>query len=262
MGLRKILGLRNQTIVKRGGIWWDLDLTEGIDFSIYLLGGFEPKTLKLYRNIVKKGDFILDIGANMGSHTLPLALNAGKSGMVFAIEPTEYAVNKLRKNINLNQDLSSHISVFQVMLVADENELLESEIYSSWPLFHEGKRIHPEHKGQLMGTKGAVAMTLDQMVRQMHINTIDFIKLDVDGHEHSVLMGGKETLKTFAPKILMEFAPYLFDDEEFKKILIFIKELDYSLLDANTGRELPLNPDYLRKIIPTGGSRNILLKPN
>ena len=105
-------------------------------------------------------------------------------------------------------------------------------------------------------------MTLDQMVRQMHINTIDFIKLDVDGHEYSVLMGGKETLKTFAPKILMEFAPYLFDDEEFKKILIFLKELDYSLFDANTGSELPLNSDYLRKIIPTGGSRNILLKPN
>ena len=83
LGLRKILGLRNQTIVKRGGIWWDLDLTEGIDFSIYLLGGFEPKTLKLYRNIVKKGDFILDIGANMGSHTLPLALNAGKNGNGF-----------------------------------------------------------------------------------------------------------------------------------------------------------------------------------
>jgi FkbM family methyltransferase len=216
----------------------------------------------LYKKIVKKGDIILDIGANIGSHTLPLALITGKNGQVFAIEPTEYALNKLHKNISLNKDLACHISVHQVMLVADENERLESDIYSSWPLFHDGKRIHPEHKGQLMETKGAVAMTLDHMVRQMHITTIDFIKLDVDGHEYSVLMGGKETLKTFTPKILMEFAPYLFDAEEFEKILIFLKELDYSLFDANTGNELLLNPEYLKKIIPTGGSRNILLKPN
>jgi FkbM family methyltransferase len=262
LSLRKIRGLKNQTIVKRGGIWWDLDLTEGIDFSIYLLGGFEPRTLKLYKKIVNKGDIILDIGANIGSHTLPLALNTGKNGKVFAIEPTQYAVTKLRKNLNLNEDLSSNISVCQLMLVADENEHLESGIYSSWPLFHDGKRIHPEHKGQLMGTEGAVALTLDKMVKQMHINTIDFIKLDVDGHEYSVLMGGKETLKASAPIILMEFAPYLFDAEGFEKILVFLKELDYSLFDANTGNKLPLNQEYLRKIIPTGGSRNILLKPN
>jgi FkbM family methyltransferase len=262
LSFRKIRGLKNQTIVKRGGIWWDLDLTEGIDFSIYLLGGFEPKTLKLYKKIIKKGDTVLDIGANIGSHTLPLALYTGKSGKVFAFEPTEYAVTKMRKNINLNKDLSSHISVHQVMLVEDENERLESDIYSSWPLFHDGKRIHPEHKGQLMETKGAVALTLDHMVKKLQINMIDFIKLDVDGHEYSVLMGGKETLKTSAPIILMEFAPYLFDAEEFEKILVFLKKLDYSLFDANTGNELPLNQEYLRKIIPTGGSRNILLKPN
>lgn len=264
LSLRKIRGLKNQAIVKRGGIWWDLDLTEGIDFSIYLLGGFEPKTLKLYKKIVKKGDTVLDIGANIGSHTLPLALNTGKSGMVFAIEPTEFAVNKLRKNINLNEDLASHISVHQVMLVADENEHLESDIYSSWPLFHDGKRIHPEHKGQLMETKGAVAMTLDQMVRQMHINTIDFIKLDVDGHEYSVLMGGKETLKTFTPIILMEFAPYLYDpmSGQFEAMLHLLSQLNYIISDADTGKRLPPDPQYLRKIIPVGGSRNILLKPN
>jgi FkbM family methyltransferase len=264
LSLRKIRGLKNQAIVKRGGIWWDLDLTEGIDFSIYLLGGFEPKTLKLYKKIVKKGDSVLDIGANMGSHTLPLALITGKSGLVFAIEPTLYAVNKLHKNISLNKDLASHIFVHQVMLVADENGLLESDIYSSWPLFHDGKRIHPEHKGQLMETKGAVAMTLDEMVRQMQINTIDFIKLDVDGHEYSVLIGGKETLKAHTPKILMEFAPYLYDPEsgQFEAMLHLFSQLNYTISDADTGKRLPLDPEFLREIIPVGGSKNVLLIPS
>lgn len=264
MSLRKIWGLKNQTIVKRGGIWWDLDLTEGIDFSIYLLGGFEPKTLKLYKKILNKGDVILDIGANIGSHTLPLALITGKSGQVFAFEPTDYALNKLHKNISLNKDLACHISVHQVMLVADENGLLESGIYSSWPLFHDGKRIHPEHKGQLMGTNGAVALTLDKIVRQLRINMIDFIKLDVDGHEYSVLQGGKETLKTYTPKILMEFAPYLYDpmSGQFEAMLHLFSQLNYVMSDADTGKSLPLDPEYLRKMIPVGGSKNILLMPS
>ena len=264
MSLRKIRGLKNQAIVKREGIWWDLDLTEGIDFSIYLLGGFEPKTLKLYKKIVKNGDIVLDIGANIGSHTLPLALNTGKNGMVFAIEPTEYAFKKLQKNINLNKDLASNISVLQVMLVADENEPLKSDIYSSWPLFHNGKKIHAEHKGQLMETKGAVAITLDQLVRQMQISKIDFIKLDVDGHEYSVLFGGKETMKTCTPKILMELAPYLYNPVpgQFEAILTLFSQLNYIMSDANTGENLPLDPEYLRKIIPVGGSKNVLLIPS
>ena len=114
-----------------------------------------------------------------------------------------------------------------------------------------------------MGTKGAVALTLDQMVRQMHINTIDFIKLDVDGHEYSVLMGGKETLKTYTPKILMEFAPYLYDpmSGQFEAMLHLFSQLNYGMSDADTGKRLPLDPDYIRKIIPVGGSKNILLIP-
>jgi hypothetical protein len=47
--VRGLLGRSLQSVrVKRGGIQWLLDLKEGIDFSIYILGGFEPSTLRLY----------------------------------------------------------------------------------------------------------------------------------------------------------------------------------------------------------------------
>jgi hypothetical protein len=115
----------------------------------------------------------------------------------------------------------------------------------------------------LMGTNGAVALTLDKIVRQLRINMIDFIKLDVDGHEYSVLQGGKETLKTYTPKILMEFAPYLYDPESghFEEMLHIFSKLNYLMKDADTGESLPLDPDFLKKIIPVGGSKNVLLTP-
>ena len=260
---RRIRGLSDQAIVKRGGVWWNLDLSEGIDFSIYLLGGFEPNTLKLYTKIIKPGDTVLDIGANIGAHTLPLARLVGDKGRVISFEPTKYAIEKMSANIQLNKDLSDRITVNQLMLVADENEKLESEIYSSWPLFETGKMVHPEHLGKLMNTIGAIAMTLDQALNCLKIKKIDFVKIDVDGHEYSVLNGGKETLLTHRPQILMEFAPYLFEPEshQFEKIIELFSKLEYSLYDADTRKPLPMDPDLLRAIIPIGGSRNILLIP-
>ncbi len=157
---RKILGLPDHVTVHRGGFWWHLDLIEGIDFSIYLLGGFEPLTLNLYRKFVKSGDIVLDIGANIGSHTLPLVHLVGETGKVFAFELTRYAFDKLNKNISLNSNVMGRISVSQVMLVANECENLENEIYSSCPLFGNPQDLHGEHRGRLMDTSGVgVAQT-------------------------------------------------------------------------------------------------------
>jgi len=263
LSYRKILGKSNRAIVKRDNIWWDLDLTEGIDFSIYLLGGFEPVTLNLYKKLVKPGNTVLDIGANIGSHTLPLARLVGDHGQVIAFEPTRFAIEKMASNIALNKDIATRISVRQDMLVANEQDILEKEIYSSWPLFGHEKNIHEEHRGKLMGTEGAVAVTLDKVISQMGITRIDLIKLDVDGHEYSVLAGGKTTLSTYRPTIVMELAPYLFDPSSgaFEKMISLFASLNYAMLDANTGKMLTLNPNQLRAHIPVGGTRNVLLKP-
>lgn len=265
--VRKMFGLSPQTIVKRGGITWNLDLREGIDFSIYLLGGFEPRTLKLYSTIVKEGDTVIDIGANIGSHTLPLARLVGERGKVIAFEPTRYAIGKLKENILLNNDLKDRISVHQTMLVAGSHEPLESEIYSSWPLFEHGKELHNEHRGQLMDTDGAIAVSLDDTLQRMDLHKIDFIKLDVDGHEYSVLTGSMHTLKENKPVILMELAPYLFEEKKdgndnFKKMISIFHDSEYSFFDADTGKKLPPFADQLRDLIPVGGSRNVLLIPD
>lgn len=94
---RNMAGLGPSLRCSRGGVEWELDIREGIDFSIFLLGSFEPSTSKALARLVQTGDYVIDIGANIGAHTLPLAARVGNNGKVIAFEPTEYAFLKLKK---------------------------------------------------------------------------------------------------------------------------------------------------------------------
>ena len=83
--------------VKRNNIKWKLDLSEGIDLSIFIFGTSEKKIYNLKKIFKKKSKLIfLDIGANIGSVTLPLARIFNNS-YVYSIEPTSYAFRKLKK---------------------------------------------------------------------------------------------------------------------------------------------------------------------
>ena len=76
----------------RNGIKWNLNLSEGIDLSIFLFGTSEKKIRNL-EQLFKLDEklIIIDIGANIGSISLPLAKIFNKS-KIFAIEPTNYAL--------------------------------------------------------------------------------------------------------------------------------------------------------------------------
>ena len=262
LGFRKRLGLSSRAVVRRQGLSWDLDLAEGIDLSVYLLGKFEPSTVRLYNRLVKPGSTVLDIGGNIGAHTLPLARLVGARGLVVAFEPTGYAIRKMRANIAQNPALADRISIQQVMLVADGTKPLAPRLYSSWPLTKTGEAVHQEHGGRLMDTSGAVGMTLDEALRRMDVKSVDFIKMDVDGHEPGVLAGGKATLAAHKPRILMEFAPYLFDPEsgELESMLEMLESWGYSMSDVANRERLPFDPARLRKLVPVGQSRNVLLE--
>jgi FkbM family methyltransferase len=258
----RLLRKSNRSVCKRNGIFWELDLQEGIDFSIWLLGGFELKTMRLYKVLIKKGDIVLDIGANVGAHTLPFAKIVGPCGKVYAFEPTEYAFRKLLRNVSLNHDLYGQVNTVQAMLLNENNQdHSPSFLYSSWPLIHQ-EDLHKQHRGRLMTIKGAEKTSLDDFVNRTMINRVDFIKIDVDGNEIDVLQGSWGTIQKFRPIILMEFAPYLFENNKrhMEKILSDLVAIGYEVRDAATQRLLPCDLHSLERIVPDYGSINILLQ--
>lgn len=264
-GLRRLAGKPPQGIFSRGGISYLLDLTEGIDFSIYLLGSFEPSTQALYRRLLEKKNapVIIDVGANIGSHTLPLALIARRTNdVVLAFEPTIYAFEKLKSNLALNPDLSATVILKHAMLVSDHSQLTMPEIYSGWPLHSNviGSKAHPIHGGVLHSTEGAQSLVLDDVIRDSNLDKVDLIKIDVDGNEPDVIAGAWGSIEKFSPSVIMEWAPHEFKDRPERMTQILERFLGYGYSLFLTDGLNPIETmEQLERSTPVKGSVNLLL---
>jgi FkbM family methyltransferase len=256
---RSILHKPMQGEFTRNRLRWLLDLNEGIDLAIYLFGAFERDLVRCYSKQINAGATVLDIGANIGAHTLPLARATGPTGRVIAVEATSYAIGKLRTNLSLNPELQFRVAPVHALLVANSADSAESHIYSSWPLNDQGT-THPVLSGALKSVGAARICTVDQLVTEMSLPSVDFVKLDVDGHELSVLRGAAKTVEAYHPRIIMEMAPYCHADKpgQFEALVDWLGAAGYHFTHVETGRPLPSTASKLIKHIPQGGSINVL----
>jgi FkbM family methyltransferase len=260
---RAMVGKNNSAVVRRRGLMWNLDLSEGIDFSIYLLGAFEHSTVVTLEKLVKPGHVVFDIGANIGAHTLGLARSVGPTGRVFAIEPTDFAFAKLQRNLALNPQLQTRTSPRQILLAASATENAPNEIFASWPL-EKDPSVHPKHCGRQVTANNATVDTLDHVVGREGIDRLDLLKIDVDGHELPVLQGGLAALRKFRPILVMEMSPYVHAEEHnsFAGLVALLRDAGYAIQHASTWAPLPLQESELEALIPDGASINVIARPN
>lgn len=206
------------------GITYELDVGELIDSTIYYEGAWEPDTVAALRRLIEPGQTVLDIGANMGCHTLLMAQLVGETGQVIAFEPMSAAYDKLMRNVQLN-----HFSNIVVEKAGLSNSDGETEIAftTSWRLDLKPCDAHPEQ---------VVFMTLDGYVAaHPHLfSRLDYIKLDVDGFEEAVLRGAQETLLHFLPIILFEIG------SDSMGAMRYLQAQGYSFL-AESGAEISLD---------------------
>lgn len=250
---------------RRRGIHWELDLREGIDFSIYLLGAFEAGSHRAYREALRgrRAPVVLDIGANIGAHALPIAaMVRDAGGVIHAFEPTSWAFTKLVTNIGLNPVLAMNVRPHQAMLVEHDGTACAPSLHSSWPLLGSDSGTDPAHRGALKGTAGAEALTLDAAVRRLGLDRVDLVKLDVDGHEPDVLLGGLASLERFRPPIVMEWTPHLVRKAPAPMVraLEALRSLGYRARHCAGGAEMELDRAVLDGCAPDLGSSNLLLR--
>jgi FkbM family methyltransferase len=258
--VRKICGGGDRAVVRRHGLFWELDLQEGIDLAIFF-GIFERGTTRALARLITPGSIVFDIGANIGAHTLPLALRVGALGRVYAFEPTDYAFAKLRRNLRLNPVLEPRVAAIQAKLGRHNDLSPAGNIYSSWRVSGNEPR-HPKHFGIAQSTARATNLSLDDYCRTNSISRLDLIKLDVDGFESEVIQGGIRTLQQSRPVICMELAPYVLAERgsSLQELLSLLASCGYQLTSLKRA-PLTFEATELEERIPDGSSMNVLVMP-
>lgn len=196
---RHVAGIRTRV----DGLKCWVDSRTWIEWNVLFAGSYEPHIEALFECLLEPGDTAVDVGANVGVHTLSLARIVGPSGKVFAFEPNPGVTKRLRQNIELNG--FSHVRV-------DGRALGDRAAQGALRVPAAGSA-----EACNLGMASLVALEtahdlvevdvvpFDAATGEIGIDRIDLVKIDVQGYEVPALRGMARAVERFRPAIIFEY---------------------------------------------------------
>jgi len=181
----------------------DLRLSDHIAQRLLLSGNYEAEVSNAIFALIKPGMIVLDIGANIGIHTLHMARRVGRQGRVLAFEPNVVVREELEKNISINK--ITNVSVLKVALWERGGE---ETFYFPEDGMEAMGGLKPNSRFKVASEAKVETARLDSVLAQLNIRQVDFIKIDVEGAELNVLKGAGSLLDdNQRPPIMYEANP-------------------------------------------------------
>lgn len=202
-------------------------LNGGVDDVIYETGVWEPEIAELIKLYVPLGGVFVDIGANIGFHSLFAASVVGNEGLVMSFEPLPRLQQQMISSVNSNN--FKQIRVEPVALGYTSGKailsLVEENIGAS--------------SIQNVTEDRAVGSTIEVPVRTLDsyldiLPRVNLIKIDIEGSEFEALKGAETLLRKTAPVIILEFSPHVYEKDYTGKSLAlfdYLNELGYVITD-------------------------------
>jgi FkbM family methyltransferase len=163
----------------------------GRSFKEY--GEFSQGEMELFIHFIGTGAIVLDIGANIGAHTVPLAQLVGPTGVVVAFEPQPTLHKILCANLVLNS--IPNVLTYAMALGNCDGECIIPDLDYSKPCNFGGISIDMTEEGETVPVG---------MLDGFQLERVDFIKLDVEGFESKVLEGAANTIERCRPIMYIE----------------------------------------------------------
>lgn len=224
-----------------------------IGSAIKQTGEYEPHVTYVIESILKPGQTFVDIGANIGYFSLLAANSVGPHGKVIAFEPIEHNWSLFLKSIQVNgiDNIELH-----KMAIMDENKtvsMIQYERINSGS-FHLLNTPHTnKHIYHVEGKR------LDDILDNQSVNVI---KIDVEGAEGLAFRGMIETIKKNLPIIIIEYTPLsLMDISKISgdEFLRAFEEIGYTFQDVESfkGRFVAKSITELNSLLEKKGSEHL-----
>ena len=156
------------------------------------------------KNIIKKSKIILDIGAHIGGHTL-IFKKINPTLEIHAFEPQSKIFELLSYNAEINNLENINLYPYAVANIKLKTTLsnIAKDNESSLPLSYSGQEEYANFGGVQLGENGEEIQTIT--IDSLNLGSCDFMKIDVEGAEHLVILGAIETIKKYKPYIWFEY---------------------------------------------------------
>jgi FkbM family methyltransferase len=202
----------------------EIDVNETIGNSIYSTKIYDLALSETLWRLIEPGNFVLDIGANIGFVTSLCSFKTGENGKVWSFEPNPLIIKRLTKNIGYNKYQNSKLFPFALSDSNKEGFLEFPEIFA----FNQGVAF----VGSGDNNNNAIKIDLKKLDDIVPADTIiDVLKIDVEGHELSVFKGAEDLID----KKLIKNIVYEDHDPYPSEIAKFLSAKGYKILRIEKG---------------------------
>lgn len=156
-------------------------------------GEWAESEMAMLRPLIAPGHVVIDVGANIGAHTLFFARCVGEEGHVHAFEPQRVIFQTLCGNIAINSLMNVTCHPYGV---GAQFKTLSVQPINYCDVNNSGMA----KLGQDTAGESVIVQTLDSL----SLHRCDLIKVDVEGMEKEVLQGAFRTIHTFRPVLYLE----------------------------------------------------------
>lgn len=166
-------------------------------FEILNFGSYEIEDEQMAYALLNDGDTIFDVGAHIGWYAINFAKRFPNS-QIYAFEPIEMTFEFLRKNIGRNK--IKNVTAFNYGCSNKEEERFLYYFKGGSALASIENLINHNNAQKVK----CILKTIDKIVHDLNIQSVDFIKCDAEGSELFVIQGAEETIRKFNPIIFAE----------------------------------------------------------
>lgn len=210
------------------GMLFHCDTKSFLEWYIFFYGAFRPEISKLINRMLRPGQVAIDIGANVGMHSVIMANRVGPTGRVVVFEPDPHPMSRLRQNMQLNgidwvttvEAAISSKSETRTFYLHDDS--IGNFANASLVAANVGKDT-PSVQMQVFG--------LDEWLKDNPLPKVELIKLLAQGEEYNALQGMRGLIERDRPKIFFLYEPSYWhrQDLELMDAVKFFKGFGYTV---------------------------------